>query len=134
MEQEVKHPLRLSQEALQMLLTINDNSNNVREVENVIRRSAVFAACQGHSIEQHHVQRALQGSSAVEFSPAQSASAIMTPLVGMHGLGGAMELVKREVVRDALRRNCGNICQTADALKLDRHTLQRLLKSWDMEK
>jgi DNA-binding NtrC family response regulator len=134
MEQEVKHPLRLSPEALQVLLAINDNNNNVREVENVIRRSAAYAACQNYSIEMHHVQRALRGSSSVESSPAQSASTIMKPLVEMHGLGDAMELVKRQVVRDALRRNCGNICQTANELRLDRHNLQRLLKNWDMKK
>ena len=86
---------------------------NVRELENRVRRAAVMA-------ETKHLTAA-----DLELTEAQA------PRQGLRELRAGLE---RETIRAALKRNRGNVSQTAAELGISRPTLYGLLAKFDIER
>jgi two-component system NtrC family response regulator len=86
---------------------------NVRELENRVRRAAVMA-------ETRHLTAA-----DLELTAGRA------PRQGLRELRAGLE---RETIRAALKRNRGNVSQTAAELGISRPTLYGLLTRFDIER
>jgi DNA-binding NtrC family response regulator len=123
-ERRVATP-RLSSEALEMLLGYRW-PGNVRELVNVLKRAAIFCAedritereiaeCIGASIFGHPEARAVRPSSRPEPLDAEALS---------------LADVERRHILAAFERSGGNVTRAAQALGVDRRTLQRKLRAF----
>jgi PAS domain S-box-containing protein len=107
-----------SNEAMDVLLNY-DFPGNVRELENIIEHALIV--CQGEIIERHHLPLALQKGIA-PLMPAEKAGLT-------DATGGSSE---KEQILDMLQKYSWNKGKTAAALNINRTTLWRKLKKYNI--
>ena len=107
-----------SNEAMDVLLNY-DFPGNVRELENIIEHALIV--CQGEIIERHHLPLALQKGTA-PLMPAEKTG--MTDAA----VGGS----EKEQILDMLQKYSWNKGKTAAALNINRTTLWRKLKKYNI--
>ena len=120
-----KSNIELDQEALAALRAY-DWPGNVRELLNVLRRASLFAI--SNTIDADLVRRMIAAS---VFGNARD-SAPPAPAREESGRISLAE-VEREHIERVLRDKEGNITKAAAALGIDRRTLQRKLRSYDLD-
>lgn len=106
----------LTDQALASLLSY-DYPGNVRELENIIEHC--FVLCQGEIIESKHLP--------VSVCPHDGADQAMT------GQAKTLKQMESVVIIEALRRNKGNQRAAAKDLGIDKSTLYRKLKAYDIQ-
>ncbi len=118
---EDRVPLDVSPLAMQALVSYS-YPGNIRELENIIERSAVLSQSTTLDIQDlpNHVRNNHVGQDSVPRSG-----------VLVNGLS-RMELAERETIRAELERCRGNKLQTAAALSMSRTTLWRKLKKYSL--
>jgi DNA-binding NtrC family response regulator len=119
-----KNDIALSTEALAVLQAY-DWPGNVRELLNVLRRASLFAI--SSTIDDDLIRRMIAAS---VFGNARES----TPPPGpTEGARISLAEVEREHIERVLRDMEGNITRAAAALGIDRRTLQRKLRSYDLD-
>jgi PAS domain S-box-containing protein len=93
-----------------------DYPGNVRELENIIEHC--FVLCQGEIIEAQHLPSSVRPTSKTESSQDKEPATIKQ-----------MEII---LIKQALRRNKGNKTATAKQLGIDKSTLFRKMKAFDI--
>lgn len=111
MKKDVK---KISSEAMKILLQYHW-PGNIRELQNVIERGVVL--CNGSELMPEDLP--LLPSAAVQSMPE----------LGFHN---AIKEYKKNLIREALKRNSGSQAKTADYLDLQRTYLSRLIKELDI--
>lgn len=109
---------RISPEVMD-ILSAYDFPGNVRQLQNIIERALVL--CDGNMIERKHLPQRFQGKQA--FKPESFTRDHLIPLA---------ELEKRYIT-DVLRFAEGNKTKTAEILGIDRVSLWRRLKKYNLE-
>jgi DNA-binding NtrC family response regulator len=107
---------------------------NVRELLNVLRRAALFA--EGPVLDGELVRRMIAASVFAHTSPPQAISSHPPPLlpsVTASGTTTSLAEVERSHIERVLAEMGGNITHAAQALGIDRRTLQRKLKAYGLE-
>ncbi|AKU91124.1 sigma-54-dependent transcriptional regulator [Vulgatibacter incomptus] len=130
MRKEGGRELALDPDALAELLRY-DWPGNVRELANVLKRSAIFA--QGATIPADEVREAIGAS--IFGHPEARAAREAPPPREAHEADSDLtlaDLEKRHIL-DTFERMGENVTRTAQALGIDRRTLQRKLKSFGRE-
>jgi DNA-binding NtrC family response regulator len=117
-----KGDVELPAEALAALREY-DWPGNVRELLNVLRRASLFAISE--TIDAELIRRMIAAS---VFGNARES----TPPVA-DGVRASLAEVEREHIERVLREMEGNITRAAAALGIDRRTLQRKLRSYDLD-
>ena len=123
-EREGQAPLRLSPEALAMLQTYSW-PGNVRELRNVIERAAILT--DGDEIAASALPAALCGAS----TPAGA----IDGAVGTYeaALAQARDDASRQYLQAVLRATGGNVTRAAAQAGLQRESLHRLLRRYDLD-
>jgi transcriptional regulator with PAS, ATPase and Fis domain len=93
-----------------------DYPGNVRELENIIEHS--FVLCEGEIIETKHLPSSVRPTSKLETIKANEPATIKQ-----------MEIV---LITESLRRNKGNKTAAAKELGIDKSTLFRKIKAYDI--
>jgi len=103
---------------------------NVRELLNVLRRASLFA--QGEVIDAPLLRRMLAASVFAHVLPTRAPSRPPGPRAPADSGSGSLLLadVERQHITRVLDELDGNITKAAQALGIDRRTLQRKLRSW----
>ena len=109
---------KFSNDAMDILLNY-DFPGNVRELENIIEHALIV--CQGDIIDRNHLPLALQQGN-LRSLPAGAAS---SP-------GDASDLSEKSMILDMLQRYSWNKGKTAAALNINRTTLWRKIKKYDI--
>ena len=107
---------------------------NVRELLNVLRRAALFA--EGPSLDGELLRRMIAASVFAHSSaPSVARAAPSPPSVAPPPAGGSSSLaeVERSHIERVLQEMGGNITHAAQALGIDRRTLQRKLKAYGLD-
>ena len=99
------------------ILCAYDYPGNIRELENIIEHC--FVLCDGEIIEAKHLPRQLQPTSKTAETKDGEPATIKQ-----------MEII---LITQALRRNKGNKTATAKQLGIDKSTLFRKMKAFDIE-
>jgi DNA-binding NtrC family response regulator len=119
-----KTDLELPAEALAALREY-DWPGNVRELLNVLRRSSLFAISE--TIDADLIRRMIAAS---VFGNARESTPPPPPVDGTRA---SLAEVEREHIERVLQDMEGNITRAAAALGIDRRTLQRKLRSYDLD-
>ncbi len=119
-----KTDLELPAEALAALREY-DWPGNVRELLNVLRRSSLFAISE--AIDADLIRRMIAAS---VFGNARESTPPPPPVDGTRA---SLAEVEREHIERVLRDMEGNITRAAAALGIDRRTLQRKLRSYNLD-
>ena len=106
----------VTDEVLAILLAY-DYPGNIRELENIIEHC--FVLCQGEVIEKKHLPRSV--------CPGPSAGKIITSEIA------TLKQMEQLLIIEALRRNKGNQTATAKELGINKSTLFRKLKTYDIK-
>jgi len=109
---------KFSNDAMDILLNY-DFPGNVRELENIIEHALIV--CQGEIIERHHLPLALQQG----ISQAWPVGKTSLP-------DDAVEISEKHMIMEMLQRYSWNKGQTAAALNIDRTTLWRKIKKYNI--
>ncbi len=125
-----RRPLRFSEDAKQVLLE-HAYPGNVRELVNTVRRVALFAP--GDVIEGALVRRMLTQApfTAAENRPPE-ATVMPEEVTGQSDLALSLRSLEKQHIERLLREH-RNITLVARLLEIDRRTLQRKMKSLDIE-
>ena len=107
-----------SNDAMDVLLNY-DFPGNVRELENIIEHALIV--CQDETIERHHLPLALQQG----ISPLLAVDEISLP-------ADAVGISEKHMIMDTLQRYSWNKGKTAAALKINRTTLWRKIKKYNI--
>jgi len=110
----------ISRDAMRLLLDYSW-PGNVRELENIIEHALIV--CQGEIIERHHLPLALQQG----ISQAWPVGDTALP-------DDAVEISEKQMIMDMLQRYGWNKGQTAAALNIDRTTLWRKIKKYNISR
>ncbi|MFL6231352.1 MAG: sigma-54-dependent transcriptional regulator, partial [Pyrinomonadaceae bacterium] len=124
------HPIKLSQDALELLIQ-HSWPGNVRELENVVR-AAISHAADG-MIYAVDLLPHLQGVSEIKAtcsvcSGVTASASEVTVTASPTSFDAQVKEFKLKTVKEALRQHRGNITHTAAALGITRPTLYKLLK------
>ncbi|MBW2016298.1 MAG: sigma 54-interacting transcriptional regulator [Deltaproteobacteria bacterium] len=111
---------RISKEAMEILLNY-DYPGNVRELENILEHALIL--CPGEVIEKKHLPLFLQGR-----MPPQDLEQGSLP-----GLGRSRESSERELILAALKRHGWHRSKAAKELRIDRSTLWRKMKKYELK-
>jgi transcriptional regulator with PAS, ATPase and Fis domain len=109
---------KFSNDALEVLLNY-DYPGNVRELENIIEHALIV--CQDKIIERNHLPLALQGAVS---SP--------LPIEDQRPFDKEIEFSEKTIILDMLRKYNGNKGRTAAALDINRTTLWRKMKKYNI--
>ena len=109
---------RFSNDAMEVLLN-HDYPGNIRELENIIEHALIV--CRDPVIEVDHLPLAFQKSTAAPMPAAKSRS-----------FEKEVELSERSLILEMLQKHNWNKGQTAAALKINRTTLWRKMKKFDL--
>jgi len=122
-------PHRLEREAAEALRA-HEWPGNVRELLNVLRRASLFA--QGEVIDAPLLRRMLAASVFAHARPERTPSRPPPAAPAADPESGSLLLadVERQHIERVLDALDGNITKAAQALGIDRRTLQRKLRSW----
>jgi two-component system response regulator HydG len=109
---------KFSNDALEVLLNY-DYPGNIRELENIIEHALIV--CQDKIIERSHLPLSLQG-------------AVSSPLPAGNGrlFDKEIEFSEKTIILDMLRKNNWNKGKTAEALDINRTTLWRKMKKYNI--
>ncbi len=105
------------------VLSSYDYPGNVRELENIIIQ-AVAMAGQEHVLTEKHLQMPIR------------ADVVGSDVAGWKRRGPLreyMESLEKEIIRESLLDNGGNISKTAESLNIKRQTLQHKMKKYDLK-
>jgi PAS domain S-box-containing protein len=109
---------KISNEALEVLLNY-DYPGNVRELENIIEHALIV--CQENIIERHHMPLALQGGLPSRVKDAQKSS-----------FDENVQYGEKTLILDALQKHNWHKGKTASALDMNRSTLWRKMKKYNI--
>jgi len=109
----------MSESALHLLMT-HDFPGNVRELENIII-SAVSLAGKEHVLTEGHIKINSINVSGNE-------KKLMGDIKMEDGLDSLLEIIERNLIKEAMLISNGNITKAAEKLKIKRQTLQHKLK------
>ena len=104
-----------------------DYPGNVRELENIIEHC--FVLCQGEIIEAQHLPASIRPSSKLDETPVSA----WPSQDGKEGSPATIKQMEIILITQALRRNKGNKTATAKELGIDKSTLFRKMKTFDIE-
>jgi transcriptional regulator with PAS, ATPase and Fis domain len=107
-----------SNNAMDVLLNY-DFPGNVRELENIIEHALIV--CQGETIERHHLPLALQKG----LAPSLTVDDTAVPV-------DAVGISEKNMIMDMLQKYSWNKGKTAAALNINRTTLWRKLKKYNI--
>ena len=110
---------KISQECMAILLN-HDYPGNIRELENILEHALII--CQDRILEPRHLPLALQKERQPSI-PAQEAAEPLT---------ATRQESERERIRDVLRRHNWNRGQSARELNIDRTTLWRKMRKYNL--
>jgi len=125
LSQERGRPLRLSDEAAEALQRY-DWPGNVRELANVLKRASIFAS--GELLSGAEIQEAIGGS--IFGHPEVRAAQAPSPPAPSPTDDLTLSDLERRHILETFERMGGNVTHVAQALGIDRRTLQRKLKSF----
>ena len=111
---------RFSNDAMEVLLN-HDYPGNIRELENIIEHALIV--CRDNVIERSHLPLALQGADATPL-----------PAVENRSFEKEIEFSERTLILDMLRKHNWNKGQTASALDINRTTLWRKMKKYNLNR
>jgi PAS domain S-box-containing protein len=109
---------KFSYDAMEVLLNY-DYPGNIRELENIIEHALIV--CQDKIIERHHLPLSLQAGAPVTW-----------PQEDRRPFDQELELSEKSYILDMLRKNNWNKGQTAAALNMNRTTLWRKMKKFNL--
>ncbi len=109
---------KFSNNAMEMLLNY-DYPGNVRELENIIEHALIV--CQGETIERNHLPLALQQELLRSWPPGET-----------HMPGEELEISEKQMILAMLQKNSWNKGKTAAALNINRTTLWRKIKKFNI--
>ena len=109
---------KFSNNAMEMLLNY-DYPGNVRELENIIEHALIV--CQGETIERNHLPLALQQELLRSWPPGET-----------HMPGEELEMSEKQMILAMLQKNSWNKGKTAAALNINRTTLWRKIKKYNI--
>ncbi|MDR3368751.1 sigma-54-dependent Fis family transcriptional regulator [Rhodoferax sp.] len=119
--------LRLSDAALQ-LLNIQDYPGNVRELRNLLERSALL--CDGDVLEASHVEQALRsGRRPISVTTGPSRVVPNNSAPAPVASPGALKSVERAVLQDMVKAHPGSRAELAIQLGISERSLYRKLKA-----
>ncbi|MCB2210718.1 sigma 54-interacting transcriptional regulator [bacterium] len=119
-------PLEVSTDAMQALVAY-EYPGNVRELENIIERSAILSRDRVLNLHDLPEHMRSNGNAATKTSDSDKLSN-GSPVKGLT----PMEQAEREAIRSMLQHNHGNKLRTAEALSISRTTLWRKLKKYSL--
>ena len=125
--------LQISESALR-LLQAHDYPGNVRELRNLLERTALL--CDGNTIEAAHVQQALLSGRRPLAGPRQSPEALGTPTLAGGGdtvspTPGALQALQRAALKQLAAGHQGSRAELASRLGISERSLYRKLKALD---
>jgi DNA-binding NtrC family response regulator len=123
LQKEFKKKIQKVSPEVQGVLTNYHWPGNVRELRNVLERA--FILCDGDLIELEHLPPELLGPSLL-FSQAGASPFILPPQ------GVSLELVERDLMRQALEMSKGNQMQAAKLLRISRDVLRYRMKKFGL--
>ena len=109
---------KISNDALEVLLN-HEYPGNVRELENIIEHALIV--CQDKIIERHHLPLALQGGLPSRLPPEEEPS-----------FEKGIAYSEKTLILEALKKNNWNKGKTASALDMNRSTLWRKMKKYNI--
>jgi transcriptional regulator with PAS, ATPase and Fis domain len=109
---------KISEDAMEILLN-HDYPGNVRELENIIEHALII--CQGNMIERKHLPLNLQEKRVHEIQG-----------VGGIDLGEEIGASENDMIRAMLKKYGWNRGKTAQALNINRTTLWRKMKKYNI--
>ena len=110
---------KISEEAMEVLLN-HDYPGNVRELENIIEHALII--CQGNVIERKHLPLNLQEKRVLQARGGE----------GDVDLGEEIGASENEMIREMLKKYGWNRGKTAEALNINRTTLWRKMKKYNI--
>ena len=125
-----KRKLRISESALR-LLQAQDYPGNVRELRNLLERTALL--CDGNTVEAHHVEQALSSGrrppAGSRFEPqAGHAGPAASDPKGLGLAPGALKTIERAALQQLVNGHQGSRADLANKLGISERSLYRKLK------